>query len=139
MDVAERNVERFSSLVRAWAEADQDIEAVALVGSWARGTARPGSDVDLILIAGDPGRYLNDDAWLRRFGALRSVADEDWGVVQSRRAFYEDGLEAEFGLTTARWAAIHPFDAGTARVDRDGMRVLFDRSGDLGRLVARVR
>ena len=60
-------------------------------------------------------------------------------MVQSRWAFYEDGLEAERGLTTARWAAVHPINARTARVIRDGMRVPLDCTGDLGRLVARVR
>ena len=128
----------FLSSFVAWARSRRDVTAVALVGSWATGTARPGSDVDLVVVVADPAVYLEDDAWLRALGPLRSVQDEDWGLVRSRRARYEGGLEVEFGLTTERWLSSDPPDAGTAGVIAGGARVLVDRTGDLGRLVARV-
>jgi hypothetical protein len=132
-------VEVFLQAFVRWAERQWEIEAVALVGSWARGEARPGSDIDLVLVVADPATYLNDDAWLRQFGTLRAVWREDWGLVQSRRALYEDGSEVEFGLTTLEWLATDRLDAGTAAVIRGGVRVLLDRTGNLGRLIAAVR
>ncbi|MBN1315772.1 MAG: nucleotidyltransferase domain-containing protein, partial [Anaerolineales bacterium] len=43
-------VEQFLSAVVTWASAKPDIVAVALVGSHARGTSGPGSDVDLVIL-----------------------------------------------------------------------------------------
>jgi hypothetical protein len=49
------------------------------------------------------------------------------------RAFYESGLEVEYGFTTPDWAET-PTDAGTMRVVTDGMRVVYDPQGVIGRL-----
>ena len=124
--------------MRNWAHGQPDVEAVALVGSWARGTARPDSDFDLVIVVADPGVFLGDEAWLRRFGTPSPIADEDWGLVQSRRVIYANGLEVEFGLTTRAWLATDPVDAGSAQVVADGARVLLDRTGALGRFIAKV-
>ncbi len=112
---------------------------MALVGSWARGTAPPDSDVDLVLVVSDPAIYLTDDTWLANFGAVRRIEREDWGLVQSRQVFYAGGPEVGFGLTARRWTAIDPVDEGTAQVVADGVRVLLNRDGDLERLIATVR
>ena len=137
--VTARRVDAFLASFTDWAAAQPGITAVALVGSWANGTARPDSDVDLVVVAADPTPLLADDTWLHRFGALRSVGREDWGLVQSRRVLYDDGLEVEFGVTAAAWLATDPLDPGTARVIRDGARVLLDERGSLALLVARAR
>jgi hypothetical protein len=131
-------VDQFLSSFAEWAQGQPDVEAVALVGSWARGTARPDSDVDLVIVAADPGVYLGDEAWLRRFGTPSSIADEDWGLVQSRRVIYANGLEVEFGLTTRAWLATDPTDAGSAQVVTDGACVLSDRTGALARFIAQI-
>jgi predicted nucleotidyltransferase len=62
--------EAFLAQVTAWAAAQRDIVAVALVGSHARGTARPGSDVDLVILTATPERFLADTAWPARFGRV---------------------------------------------------------------------
>ena len=116
----------FLNRFAAWAGAQLDIQAVALVGSYARGTARTESDVDIVLITDKPERYLRHDEWLARFGPVVRVEEEDWGRVQSRRVFYSSGLEVEYGITTAQWAELDPVDPGTRQV-AEGMRVLFDR------------
>jgi predicted nucleotidyltransferase len=69
----------------AWAATRPDIEAVVIVGSWARGNARPDSDVDLVVIAAQPESYQRDLGWVSLFGDAASVAHEDWGLVQSVR------------------------------------------------------
>ncbi len=119
--------------VRRWAEGREDVLALALVGSHARGDARSDSDVDLVIICSDPSRYLNDTAWVASFGEVRQVVLEDWGLVQSARVIYRNGLEVEFGVTGTEWVAVPP-DRGSAAVGRDGCSVLLDRHGKLRRL-----
>lgn len=108
-----------------WARARADVRAVVLVGSHARGAARPDSDVDLVLLVERPDELLADTTWLSAFGAVVRCELEHWGRVESLRAWYSSGLEVEFGLTTPDWAT-RP-DEGTERVLSDGARVLLDR------------
>ncbi len=124
-----RDIHGFLNQFTEWAASREDVMAVVLVGSFARGAARDDSDIDLVLICDDPQRYLKDDQWLKNFGGVTAVQNEDWGLVQSRRVFYEGVGEVEFGLTTAQWTATNPVDAGTRRVIIDGARILYDRKG----------
>jgi len=124
-------IEELLFAVIEWAASQDDIRAVALVGSHARGAASASSDVDLLLLALDPQRYLDDTRWAGRFGVIARQQAEDWGNVTSLRVWYADGCEVEYGWTTPRWAAL-PLDPGAARVISDGMRILLDRDGLLG-------
>ncbi len=123
-------IERFLSAVVRWAATQPDIVAVALVGSHARGTAVPASDIDLVILTSCPQRYLQSTDWATTFGSLAEKAIEDWGKVTSLRVWYEGGEEVEFGITTSEWVA-HPIDEGTWKVISDGIRILFDRHGYL--------
>jgi len=129
-------VDGFLDRVARWAGERGDVRAVALVGSHARGTARPDSDVDLMLLTERPRALVEDTAWLTGFGRVLRVVAEDWGRVTSLRVWYAEGLEVEFGLATVEWAT-RP-DEGTHRVLGDGMRVLLDPDGIFAR-VAGVR
>jgi predicted nucleotidyltransferase len=122
----------FLNDVTRWARAQADIQALALVGSYARDAATESSDVDLVIIALDPKRYLEKADWVRRFGTVAKQQVEDYGLLISLRIWYRDGLEIEYGLTDERWAAV-PLDGGTRRVITDGMRVLFERGDILSR------
>jgi len=126
------NINRFLDEFTAWADAQPDIVAVALVGSYARNAATATSDIDLVLIASQPGRYLKNVAWTRQFGQVRQHQVEDYGKVTSVRVWYADGREVEYGITDEGWAAL-PLDEGTHRVISDGMRVLFERTPILSR------
>jgi predicted nucleotidyltransferase len=121
-----RSVETFLQQITAWAKTEQGILSLGLVGSQARGTAGPDSDVDLVILARDPQSFLQDTTWLARFGAVENRQVEDYGRVQSLRVWYRGGLEVEYGLTDAGWAAL-PLDPGTRRVVADGLRVLWER------------
>lgn len=114
--------------VACWAADHDDVLAVGLAGSWARGTATPESDVDLVLVVVNVHELLVDDRWLWQFGEVAGVSNENWGLVQSRRVQYVDGPEVEFGLTTTEWAAV-PLDPGTRRVVADGFVILHDPDG----------
>ena len=81
-----------------WAELHDDIRALAVVGSHARGEARSDSDVDLVVACADPTRYLRDTNWLSTFAPVT-------------RSSFEDLVE--FRITGTAWMAIPP-DEGTA-------------------------
>ena len=101
--------------VVAWAESRRDIAAVGLVGSCARGTARPNSDMDFVILVEDA--YISSTR--SGFGSLgiRVRSHRRRGQVESLRVFYADGLEIEFGLASPEWASVDPIDWGTREVD----------------------
>jgi uncharacterized protein len=133
-----RDIAVFLDAVKSWAGNHPDILAILIVGSHARGTARPDSDVDLVIITDSPAYYLQNDQWLSIFGRADQIQDEDWGALQSRRTFYDDGLEVEFGITTREWAATNPVDNGTRHVVADGAQIVLDPSGLLAKLIDAV-
>jgi predicted nucleotidyltransferase len=51
-------IQPFLDQVVLWAAEHADIQAVALVGSYARGKPTPSSDVDLVLLVDEPRNYL---------------------------------------------------------------------------------
>ncbi len=118
-------VENLTEVLGRWAEDEPDVRAVALVGSHARGHARPGSDVDLVVLVDDVARRLGPREWLGSFGEVTTADHEAWGLVQSLRVHYGDGLEVKFGLTSTDWAT-PPIDVGTAAVIRDGLAPVWD-------------
>jgi predicted nucleotidyltransferase len=109
-----------------WSRRRRDIRAVGLTGSYARMQANPSSDVDLVIIANDPQKYLSNTEWLRVFGVVITQKTEDYGALTSLRVWYESGLEIEYGFTTREWVK-SPLDEGTQRVVDNGLRVLFEK------------
>jgi hypothetical protein len=59
-------------------------------------------------------------------------------LFRSKRVYYADGREVEFGITTVDWARIDPVDAGTRRVVADGMAILSDPDNILQALIEAV-
>jgi predicted nucleotidyltransferase len=60
-----RGIDLILRVVLAWATAQPKIRAVALVGSHARGTAGPASDIDLVLLTTPPDSFRADTTWGR--------------------------------------------------------------------------
>lgn len=116
-------VAAFLNRFTQWAMEQRPIQAAALVGSYARGTAAADSDLDLVILADRPEQFLAERTWVRTFGVPIIDTLEDYGLLKSLRVRYEDGLEVEFGVAGVQW----PLDPGSRQVIRDGMRVLFDR------------
>jgi uncharacterized protein len=115
-------------LVTDWA-ARRDL-AVLLVGSYARGAARPDSDVDIVVLMADPDPACVDEM---AFGEL--IRTETFGPISERRFRTPGGLEVEFGVGPLSWAATDPVDPGTHRVVSDGARILHDPAGLLADLL----
>jgi uncharacterized protein len=136
--------DRILDVIVQWARARQDIGGLALVGSHACGTARLGSDIDLVLLVAHPETFRSDASWVGSInwsGAGVRVAqwrDEDYGNVWSRRVWLDGGVELEISFAPLSWASIAPLDAGTRRVIADGCRILDDPDGSLDRLCRAV-
>jgi predicted nucleotidyltransferase len=126
-------LEDLMAKVKQWAEKQLDIQGVLLVGSYARGAARPDSDVDLVILTDCPARYLDGISFSGNFGSVSKWQKEAWGKVTSVRVWYQDGLEVEYGIALPDWAS-QPLDPGTFRVLSDGMQIVYDREGSLNRI-----
>lgn len=138
--------ERILQIIVDWAKKQPTFQAVAVVGSRARGTARAESDIDLVLLVTNPRAFRADVAWLDAidWNAIGSRPmkwrDEDYGELWSRRLWLEqNGGEFEFGFASPSWADVNPLDPGTRRVIADGCSILHDPKKILRRLCAAVR
>jgi predicted nucleotidyltransferase len=130
MDNAHKLINAFTN----WANNEDNIQAIGLVGSYARDAARPDSDIDLMIIVKDQDQYINDEGWVHQFGEVDEIEDEIWSQLKTKRVYYKDGLEVEYNFDKKSWA--NPQDSGTKRVVTDGMKILVDKEGILKELVA---
>ncbi len=124
-----------------WAKGRPDIRAAGLVGSWARDQATMGSDVDIAVLTDDVDAYVTGTAWVEDVAGPRAhlVGTRQWGLLTERRVMLlPSGFEVEYGFAPPSWADTAPLDEGTAGVVTDGMRILYDPEGLLGRLTAVV-
>lgn len=133
------NIDSLLTVMVDWGSTQQAIRAIALVGSHARGTARPQSDVDLVCLVNDPAKFRTSDwisqiKWAVLDARVDRWEDRDYGMLWSRHIHLTSGLEAEVGFVPLRWANIQPIDAGTLQVMSDGYRILYDPDAWLLRL-----
>ena len=119
--------------LREWAQGRPDVVAVGLAGSWAHGDARMESDVDLMLVTGDPRPYLEEDVWVRELGGARLVETRRWGPTTERRFVTPSGLEVEVGVGLPSW--LDPADEGVRRTVEDGVSIGHDPKGLLATLL----
>ncbi|MFD7260127.1 nucleotidyltransferase domain-containing protein [Streptomyces sp. NPDC059874] len=120
--------------VTTWARGREDIVGLLLVGSCARGAARPDSDIDIVLLTTDALRYA-ESAWARELGLGDLIRTQAWGPVTEWRYSTGSGLEVEIGITSPTWAKTDPVDPGTHRVVTDRARLLHDPAGILADLL----
>jgi uncharacterized protein (TIGR02569 family) len=107
------------------------------VGSWARGAARPHSDVDLVILSSEPSRLLAARDWYERIHPeAELVRMDDYGAIQERRLRLPGGLEVEIGIGSPSWAETTPVDDGTRAVTTDGLETVYDPTGLLAALLA---
>ena len=118
----------------ALARTEPSVHAIALVGSCARGTPGPDSDVDLVILSAEPDDLCRRGDWFTHFGSVTLVGQRQFGDVTERRLRRGDGVDIEIGLAPLSWAETDPVDAGTARVVREGFSIVFDPHGTLARL-----
>jgi len=138
-DARRIEVESLLEIVLRWASARRDVRGLALVGSWARGTAHMESDVDLVLLTLRVERFMETDDWMGELGGETIVRTGSWGPIVERCVRMPSGLQVELDVALPYWASVHPVDSGTRSVVADGMRVLHDPDGLLRALARMVR
>jgi hypothetical protein len=139
--MTEIEADRLQRGLAAWALAEPSCRALAAVGSWARGRARPDSDLDLVALVAPRDRWTAEDGWLREVlrglgFATETSQIETHGVAVSWRLWLAGGAELELTLVDPSWASVDPLDPGTRRVAGDGLAVLTDKDGSLQALLA---
>ncbi len=135
-------IEQLLSTLKAWSESNSGVKGLALVGSWApEDRQHAEADADVVLLVDDPDGFRNDAAWMSEIdwtsaglGPAR-WSECDYGSVCSRHLTFADGATVEVSFVSPAWASVDPVDATTRRVAGNGMRVVHDPSGLLGRLL----
>jgi len=110
-----------------------DITGLLLVGSYARNTARPDSDIDLVVLTTEPSRY-SSTTWADDLDLGTPTGTQPRGPLTEQRFITGSGLETEINIGPPNWADTNPIDPGTYRVITDGAHVLHDPNGALARL-----
>jgi uncharacterized protein len=140
-----KKVESILAEVIEWAGQSADISAVSLVGSWARGTARKDSDIDLMLLSSNPSKFRNSEDWINQIdwgkagSKVKAWKDDDYGLAWSRHICLEDKTKIECSFGYLSWASTNPIDAGTCRVVSDGCRILYDPEELMAKLVSKIK
>ena len=117
-----------------WAQQQRCCRALAVAGSWAGDTARPTSDLDLLILTSDLPRWTTQAVWLSELAQQLGFPCLDarlevHGVARSWRAWFGRDVELELTFAELSWANISPVDPGTRRIVSDGIRSLVDKDG----------
>ena len=79
-----RQAEAIISAVNRWAAEQNDVSALALVGSYAHGQPGMASDVDLVLVTDDPDRHARGLDWIVFYDPrAQLIRDQWWGPLRS--------------------------------------------------------
>ena len=133
----DQNVKAYQLLAEKfvqWAQGEGGIRAALMIGSRARADhpADQWADLDLIVVAADPGPYLASAAWLSAIAVpwLTFIETSGDGRVLERRALFEGGLDVDFAflpLEMARQMAQFGLPPDVADMFRRGARLLLDK------------
>jgi hypothetical protein len=123
------SLDDFRARMVAWAAREADVVALALVGSQARGEARPDSDVDVIVLTTERPARLARRRWLTRLGGVRRVREKLFDAITSLVVDFDRGPQVELGLGEPSWAALARTDPATLRVVRAGFVPWYDPGG----------
>lgn len=121
-------IDIFLKDIKKWAKKEELIESIIVVGSYARGTYKVTSDIDLIIITSDKEKMLKNQTFINLFGEIKKSQIEYYGACTSIRVWYKDGKEVEFGIVSTSWRE-KPLDKGTIKVLSDGFKVVIDKKG----------
>ncbi|MFD1927496.1 nucleotidyltransferase domain-containing protein [Sporosarcina siberiensis] len=111
---------------KEWSNKQDHINGVGILGSFARGDFHSKSDVDLTIIS--TNKDLTVITLQNEFenGTIKSVTQEEWGIVTFLRIIYDNELEVEYGVVTDKWV-IEPLDERTKSVVTKGFKVLVEK------------
>lgn len=132
------------NLTVEFAASTDRILAVGLCGSWARGTARSNSDIDLFILVEDKLSIKKMD-WIKELNfkkkneKIECFSDEAYGEVWSRHVFLESKVEIEYSFADKTWADTENLDEGTIKVVKEGFKIIYDPDLILNKLIEEIR
>jgi aminoglycoside 6-adenylyltransferase len=116
-----------------WSYSSSDIQALALVGSSARGDhpADEWSDIDLVMITLNPDHYLQSIDWLPAICDpwITTVERDAMGNIVERRVLFQNGIDVDFIVLSGDRLQAFLEEPLSSIIGR-GMRVLVDK-GDI--------
>ncbi|EAR09934.1 GNAT family N-acetyltransferase [Reinekea blandensis] len=123
----------FLATLDQWVNANPDISAAAMVGSYVRGLRPTEPDIDIALISQEPTVYIETHTWLQALFSSASNVDVSatHNLVSVR--FQLDDLQVELNFGDIGWARF-PASASTASVVSAGLTILTDPQGLLSDL-----
>lgn len=118
--------EDFFEKLKAYAKNTSYIDSIIIVGSYARGTNKETSDLDLVIITSNKPEMITNQDFVQNFGKVYKQQVEYYGACTSIRVWYNDGKEVEFGIVEPSWIS-NPLDTGTYQVLSDGYKIIIDK------------
>ena len=118
--------EKFFNDLEEYAENTSHIESILIVGSYARGTNKENSDLDIVIITSNKSDMITKQDFTQEFGEVYKQQTEYYGACTSVRAWYSDGKEVEFGIVELSWITT-PLDIGTYQVLSGGYKLIVDK------------
>jgi predicted nucleotidyltransferase len=123
------------NLITEWARNRSEISGLALIGSFARETAGPTSDIDLVILSPECSSFRRDTKWMGEIHwtslstAIADWKDGEYGNVWSRHIRLRDGEKVELSFAELSWALVSPLDTDTKYIVLDGFKILYDPKG----------
>lgn len=127
-------IKDFINSLKEFSENDPHIESVIIVGSYARGTNKKSSDLDIVIITSNKTEMITNQDFIQGFGEVTQKQTEYYGACTSIRVWYKNGQEVEFGIVEPSWIE-KPLDSGTNKVLSDGYRIILDKKHHFENLV----
>lgn len=118
--------EDFFNKIKEYARNTSHIESIIIVGSYARGTNKENSDLDIIVITSNKSGMIVNQDFTQEFGEVYKQQTEYYGACTSIRVWYKDGKEVEFGIVEPSWSSM-PLDTEPYQVLSDGYKVIIDK------------
>lgn len=119
-------IENFINALKDFSANTSYIESVIIVGSYARGTNKESSDLDIVIITPNKSEMVRNQDFVQSFGEVYKKQTEYYGACTSIRVWYKNGQEVEFGLVEPSWIE-KPLDTGTSKVLSDGYKIVIDK------------
>ncbi len=127
--------------IATWAESEEDVRGVMMLGSRAR-TDHPAdewADLDVVIFARNSDQYIHGGDWTGKIAPrwLTFIERTGDGRAWERRCMYEGGLDVDFALNPEEWldGMLHQMPRDAEDILRKGVRVLVDKDGKLAKIV----
>jgi aminoglycoside 6-adenylyltransferase len=118
--------------IKDWSKANDNVVALIMTGSHARGDNRVDqlSDLDLEIIADQPSGLANDNSWFSQFdNILVSQAFNEGQEYPTRLVFYEGGTKVDFTLASTKRLTDMIQNRRLDGLYERGYRVIIDKRG----------